>query len=520
MNIYFMDAVINEADAVQVMQWRNDPVTRSMFFHPHLRVMPDFLQEFSSYFAKDARCPQFACLNGKKVAFLRFEHIASCDEKTGEKSVEIDINLSPEYRGRGIGSLILERVSQRLFSSGIVSILATVKTVNKASVRAFENAGFRFKGAGDKLIPETGENVAVCYFEKSCVDKKIMKEIEEKVFVIAEAGSNWRMGTAERDMQMARKLIDVAADSGADAVKFQVYRPETTYVANAGKSDYLSEAEINDSINDIFADLAMPYEMIGELADYCQERQIEFMATPFSIRDAEMINPWVQRHKLASYEITHAPLLKYLAQTGRPLIMSTGAATITDIDWAVDFFFSNGGRELILLQCTAKYPAPPESLNLRSMQLLSNRYGLKSGLSDHSRDHINGPLAAVAMGASIIEKHFTLHNSLPGPDHTFAVTPVELREMISRIREVEKTLGQTVKYPQETENELRLFAQRGVQAIRDIDIGEIMRNGQNIEVLRPGKRLKGVHPKYLTKIEGCSAKRKIKCGDGIQPGDW
>ena len=340
------------------------------------------------------------------------------------------------------------------------------------------------------------------------------------IFIIAEAGSNWRMGSPQRDMQMAKTLIDIAVDAGANAVKFQTYRPETVYVENAGNSDYLSECGINESIRDIFKDLSMPYEMIPELYDYCKSNSIEFMSTPFSVEDAKHIDPFVQKHKIASYEITHMRLLEYVATTQKPLILSTGAATPEEIRWAVDFFKKNGGNDLSLMQVTAKYPAPLHSLNLGAIKHLIDEFDIPVGLSDHSRDPLLAPIAAVALGASIIEKHYTLHNKLPGPDHSFAVTPDELKKMVSAIRGCEESLGTGTKIIQPEENELRSFAQRGIQCIKPIKKGEAFHEDSNVAILRSGKQQKGIHPKHIVEIEGKFSKRNIGVGEGILRQDY
>jgi N-acetylneuraminate synthase len=341
-----------------------------------------------------------------------------------------------------------------------------------------------------------------------------------RTYVIAEAGSNWRMGTTKRDLAMAKRLIDVAIESGADAVKFQTYKPETVYVENAGKSEYLAESGLKDDIKEIFKDLSMPYSMIPELAAYCERGGIAFMSTPFSVSDARAIDPYVRMHKIASYEITHAPLVEYLAKTGKPLIMSTGCADYDDISWAVNYFKECGGSTLKLMQCTAKYPAPIETINLLAIQDLINRFGVEVGLSDHSRDPLTAPLGAVAVGASVVEKHFTLHNALPGPDHSFAVRPEELKSMVLGIRNVEKALGKGQKRVLREEEELRRFAQRGVQAVREIKQGEVLKLGFNIDVLRPGVQKKGVHPKFLSEINGKKSNRDIGIGEGVDHGDW
>jgi len=343
---------------------------------------------------------------------------------------------------------------------------------------------------------------------------------QKRVFIIAEAGSNWRCGSYPRDLRRAKNLIQIACQAEVDAVKFQTYRPETVYVPNAGSSDYLYEAGMRDSINDILREHSMPYEMIPELAAYCIDTGIQFMSTPFSIADAEAINPHVRMHKIASYEISHPHLIEFVAKTGKPLILSTGGATRDDIEWALNHFRIHGGKKIALMQCTAKYPAPLSTLNARVIPELIREFNVPVGLSDHSRDPIIGPVAAVAMGATIIEKHFTLDNRLPGPDHSFAITPDELGLMVQAIRKTEQALGSSEKTAQPAEEELRQFGQRAIQAVREIKIGDTLRVGVNIDILRSGKRQKGLHPKYSPEVEGKTATREIRLGDGITEGDY
>lgn len=340
------------------------------------------------------------------------------------------------------------------------------------------------------------------------------------VFIIAEAGSNWKMGTPERDVEMAKALIDVAADAKADAIKFQTYKSETVYVPNAGESNYLTESGIKESITKIFTDLSMPYEMIPLLADYCKTKNIQFMSTPFSVNDAKAIDPYVQTHKIASYEISHSRLIEFVAKSGKPLILSTGAATYDDISWAIEHFRKNGGNNITLMQTTAKYPAPLQTLNLNVILTLQKKYGVSVGLSDHSKNPIIGPVAAVALGATIIEKHFTLDNKLPGPDHFFALNANELKTMVTSIRDCEISLGSNEKSIQPEEIELNQFAQRGIQAIKPIQKNELFEEGKNIDILRSGKQKKGLHPKYLEQINGKKATRTIDIGEGIQLNDY
>ena len=342
----------------------------------------------------------------------------------------------------------------------------------------------------------------------------------QHTFIIAEAGSNWRMGTKTRDLSMAKSLIDVAAECKCDAIKFQTYKSETTYVSNAGKSDYLSNSGINEQITEIFQDLSMPYEMIPELADYCKTQKIEFMSTPFSVNDAKAIDPFVLRHKIASFEISHLRLIEFLAGTNKPLILSTGASTLEEIEWAVNYFYDNGGKDISLLHTISKYPAPLSSLNLKIISELEKKFNIPVGFSDHSRSPTIGPITAVSLGGKIIEKHFTLNNNLPGPDHSFALTPIELKNMVEAIRGCELVLGSNEKTILPEEFELREFAHRGIQAIKEIKENDIFKEGENVDILRPGKQKQGIHPKYLKQLSGKKSKRNISQGEGIIQGDW
>jgi len=333
-------------------------------------------------------------------------------------------------------------------------------------------------------------------------------------FVIAEAGSNWKCGSYEEDLMQAKKLISVAAKAGADAVKFQTYKPETIYVKDAGTANYLSEHGINENINDIFENLSMSYKMIPELAKICKQENIIFMSTPFSIEDAKEVDPCVSIHKVSSFEINHIRLLEFLAKTGKPILISTGASTYTEIDFAVNLIKKYNSK-IGLLQCTSKYPSPLDALNLGVIPHMKSRYNLPVGLSDHSIEPIIGPIVAVGIGATIIEKHFTLDRNLPGPDHPFALIPDELELMIQSIRNSEKSKGTGQKEVLPEEKELHQFATRSLQAIKDISKGEMLQEGVNFEVLRPGNKIRGLDARFLETVNGKKSVKEIKIGDGI-----
>lgn len=272
---------------------------------------------------------------------------------------------------------------------------------------------------------------------------------------------------------------------------------------------------IQKNIEDIFDEHSMPYEMIPDLAKSCKEENVQFMSTPFSVQDAKLIDPYTTIHKIASFEINHVRLIEFLAKTGKPILISTGASTYEEIDFYVNMLKKFGTNNIVLLQCTSKYPCPIQSLNLSVIPKMKHRYEISIGFSDHSTDPIIGPILAVGLGATVVEKHFTLDKNLSGPDHSFALNPNELESMIFSIRQAELAFGSGQKEILKDELELRKFATRSIQAITDISKGEILREGINFEILRSGNRIRGLEARFLELINGKKAIKKIERGDGI-----
>lgn len=322
----------------------------------------------------------------------------------------------------------------------------------------------------------------------------------EAVYVVAEAGSNHN-GSFEQ----AIRLIDAAAEAGADAVKFQHFKAAKLYPRSAGESDYLN---VSRPIYDIIREMETPDDWVPALAKHCRVRGVAFLSSAFDEASADLIAPYVPAFKVASYEMTHVPLLRHLARKGKPLIVSTGAAALDEVLHMVDVVRREGNDQLVLLQCTAKYPTPLADVNARALVALREATGLPTGLSDHSRDPVVAPLVAVALGACVIEKHFTLSNRLPGPDHGFAIEPDELATLVRRVREAEQALGHGRKEPLAVEQELRGFARRSIFALRDIKPGEAL-GPDNVAVLRCGKLGFGLPPEALDRVLGHAAARAI-----------
>jgi len=505
-----------EEHARIIMEWRNDPETLQMSFHPQAKKWQSFWDTFEADFFNTAQLtPLFVLCEGKRVAFIRFRQTGH-PEGLDRHVEEISINVAPSFRGKGIGTAALKQVCQWVKQQNVDDLYAEIKEENRASHQAFKKAGYSSLGERKKYIEDTGS----IYTIHSYLLPLTPIEKNRGVFIIAEAGSNWRMGAIRRDKAMARALIEVAAEAGVDAVKFQTFRPESVYVHNAGQSNYLADAGIMEDISSIFTDLSMPYEMLVDLAAICKDCGVEFMSSPFSEKDFSAVDPYVRHHKIASYENGHVHLLSLAARSLKPIFISTGASTEEDIAWALHTFYSNGGKEATLMQCTARYPADPAHLNLKSIPWMRNRFNVPVGLSDHSSDPILAPVCAVALGASAIEKHFTLSKQLPGPDHFFALEPKELKAMVAAVREAELVGGASFKQIIPAEEELRHFARRGIQAMHDIQEGESFEEGKNIAILRPGNQEAGVHPRFLKEIEGKRSQRVIPAGNGLRHGDW
>jgi N-acetylneuraminate synthase len=332
----------------------------------------------------------------------------------------------------------------------------------------------------------------------------------EPCFIIAEAGSNHN-----GSLDQAFRLIDVAANARVDAVKFQLFRASRLYPKNAGLSSYLKQ---DKPIYEVIRELEMPYDWLPKLSAHCKSKNIRFLASVFDEESADQLNPYVESFKIASYEMTHVDLIRHVAEKGKPVIISTGTANLDELAETVREFIKTGNDGLILMHCTAAYPAPIDSLNVRAIATMKSKFGVPVGLSDHSRDPVIGPLLALGVGAALIEKHFTLSNSLPGPDHKYALEPGELQLMVKSIRDAEKALGTGEKVSQEVETELREFARRSVFAIRNISTGEMF-NGENTAVLRSGLHSKGLPPKAYPSILGRRAKRNIAAESTIQQDD-
>jgi N-acetylneuraminate synthase/N,N'-diacetyllegionaminate synthase len=328
----------------------------------------------------------------------------------------------------------------------------------------------------------------------------------EPVFIVAEAGSNH-----DRKLEQAKQLIDVAANAGADAVKFQTFSADKIVAKTGSKAEYMEKVSEKESLYEIFKRIELPREWHRELAEYASEKSLIFLSSPFDEEAVDLLDELgVTAFKVASGELTNLPLIEYIARKGKPLIVSTGAATMDEVGEAVSVIRGTGNKKIVLLHCVANYPAAPENANLLAMSALKRRFKLPVGYSDHTLGTLT-PLAAAALGAVMIEKHFTLSRKLPGPDHFYALEPNELKAMVDGIRAVEKMRGTPIKKPVKAEQEIRKLARRSIFAKVDILAGAVIKK-EMLVMLRPAI---GLEPKHIGGIVGKRAKRPIKRHEAI-----
>jgi sialic acid synthase SpsE len=324
-------------------------------------------------------------------------------------------------------------------------------------------------------------------------------------YVIAEAGSNHN-----RDLDTAKRLIDAARDAGCDAVKFQTYSGRALYSTKAPDFDYLTPLT-SKKPHELLEDISLPREWQPLLAEHCRDRGIEFLSTPFDVDAIDELDRLdVAAFKVASFELVDLPLIESMGSRRRPLILSTGMATLGEIEEALEAARRGGASQFCILQCASLYPAPPAIMNLRTIDTMKAAFNVPVGLSDHTLG-IHVAIAAVAMGADLIEKHFTLDRTHPGPDHPFAIEPDDLQRLVAQVRDVEAALGDGVKRgPTELEAaEMYTKARRSVVAACDIPAGtEITR--EMLTIKRPGF---GIKPKFIDAVVGRVARIDIEADD-------
>ena len=327
--------------------------------------------------------------------------------------------------------------------------------------------------------------------------------IKSSVFIIAEAGVNHN-----GDKNLALRLCDAAKAAGVDAVKFQTWKTEKIVTKSAALAEY-QENNISDksaSQFDMLKQLELSYNEFVEIRDYCNQIGIQFLSTPDTEEDMDfLLGLGIPVLKIGSGEVTNIPFLRAIGKRHQKVILSTGMSTLSDVEKAYNTLLESGAKEVSLLHCTTNYPCPYDEVNLQAMQTLKAAFKCNVGYSDHTMG-IEVPIAAVAMGAEIIEKHFTLDKNMDGPDHKASLDPSELKQMVDSIRNIEKALGDGVKRPNASEQKNAEVVLKRIIVNKPIKKGDIL-GTDNLSLLRSSK---GIPAKYWDLVAGKAAKRDYK----------
>lgn len=329
-------------------------------------------------------------------------------------------------------------------------------------------------------------------------------DLSKQVFIIAELSANHGS-----DIEIAKQTIKAAKEAGANAIKIQTYTPDTITIDSSKEYFQLTQGTIWDgrTLYDLYQEAYTPWEWHQELMDYAKELDIICFSSPFDPTAVDLLESLdVPAYKIASFEITDLPLIEYVASKQKPIIISTGIATLQEIEDAVNVCRRVGNEQIILLKCTSAYPAKIEDANLLTMQNMRETFGVEVGLSDHTLG-ITVPVVSVALGASVIEKHFILDKQIGGPDASFSLEPDEFKAMVDAVREAEQALGRVDYQLNEKKVKSREFS-RSLFVVKDIQAGEVFTT-EHVRSIRPGH---GLAPKHLTSIIGKVARVDVERG--------
>lgn len=328
--------------------------------------------------------------------------------------------------------------------------------------------------------------------------------MQNKVLIIAEAGVNHN-----GSIDLAKKLIDAAVDAKVDVVKFQTFVAENVISKNAQKADYQIEntGKANESQLEMVKKLQLTFDDFKILKKYCEQKGIQFLSTPFDLESVDFLKTLnMGLWKIPSGEITNLPYLKKIGTYNEKVIFSTGMSTLGDIENAIEILTDAGSERenITVLHCNTEYPTPMQDVNLKAMQTIKNAFNVNIGYSDHTLG-IEVPIAAVAMGATVIEKHFTLDKSMEGPDHKASLEPDELKQMVNAIRNIEQALGSGIKLPSDSEKKNIEIARKSIHLTKDLATGHVLTEN-DLTIKRPGN---GINPMLINDIIGCKLKSGV-----------
>lgn len=496
----------DDEDAKLIMNWRNDKETLLNSFNKSMYEWDDFQNIFYNKYFQNQLPPLFALYNNEKIAF-----IGSMD--TNNKNIlDISININPIYRNKKLSVPIIQEaisyIKNRLYH--ICKINAEIKSFNNASIKCFRKSGFYFKekyNFNDDIIHLYQYNITKSEFMIN--NRKIGAEYP--TYIIAELSCNHN-----QDIGIAYDLIDAAYHTGADAVKLQTYTADTITIdcdKPIFKDCLKGTLWEGKTLYELYSKASTPWEWHKELKEYANLKGMDLFSSPFDTTAIDFLETLdMPAYKIASFEITDHILIKKIAQTGKPIIISSGMASLNDLNDAITILRENGCNQIAMLKCTSAYPAKPEDANLHTIKHMMDTFNVIGGLSDHTLG-IEVPIASVVLGGRIIEKHFKLKNDSGSEDDAFSLTPIEFKAMVDSVRKVEKTLG-CIKYDGTNSESTSKQFRRSLFVVKEMKEGEIF-TSENIKSIRPAN---GLHTKYYEEIIGKKSSQNIEFGTPLSWG--
>lgn len=487
-----------EEDAKLIFDWRNDEITRLMSFNQNIRIWKNFKEEFKNNYFNNIIPPLFALYENKKIAIIGF-----LDDNINKEHI-ININIDPFYRNKGMGKEIILKSIKYIktnYKNCYNSIIACIKEINIASNKVFQKSGFILR----KTYIKNNEVIYEYTMDSFNIGKYIISKTHP-TFIIAELSCNHN-----QNYENAIKLIHEAYKAGANAIKLQTYTPDTITL-NCKKNYFKIKGTIweDQYLYDLYKTAYTPWEWHKGLKEEANKLGMELFSSPFDPTAVDLLESLdVPAYKIASFEITDHILIKKIAQTGKPVIISSGMASKEELKEAVDLLRKYGTKHICMLKCTSAYPAKPEDANLVTIKDMEESFNIIPGLSDHTLG-IEVPIVSIVLGAKVIEKHFTLSRDSGSADDPFSLTPDEFKQMVDGIRKAEKSIGIITYGGVKSEEECKKF-RRSLFVCKEIKEGEEFTT-ENIRSIRPGM---GLHTKYYDEILGKKAKFNIEFGEPL-----
>jgi pseudaminic acid synthase len=489
-----------EEDAKIIFDWRNDETTRLMSFNTDLKIWKNFIEEFKNNYFSNILPPLFALYNNEKIALIGF-----VDDNLNKEHI-INININPNYRNKGFGKEILLKSLDYIrlnYKNHHNNIIAHIKEKNIPSNKIFQKCNFILR----KNYIKNSEVIYEYIYKMDCFNiGKCTISKDHPTFIIAELSCNHN-----QNYDSAIKLIHEAHKAGANAIKLQSYTPDTITL-NCKKNYFKIKGTIweDQYLYDLYKTAYTPWDWHKGLKEEANKLGMELFSSPFDPTAVDLLESLdVPAYKIASFEITDHILIKKIAQTGKPVIISSGMASKEELREAVELLRKYGTKHICMLKCTSAYPAEPEDANLLTMKDMEESFNIIPGLSDHTLG-IEVPIVSVVLGAKVIEKHFTLSRDSGSADDAFSLTPDEFKQMVEGVRKAEKTIGKITYGGVKSEEECKKF-RRSLFVCKDIKEDDEFTT-ENVRSIRPGM---GLHTKYYDEILGKKAKFNIEFGEPL-----